>query len=94
MSGEPFGKPFDYTETIEFTSEKRPWYKRLLGRKKRLPLAWIINEDADCRGQAYVMLDDREACYAQMAATVIDPIYDERVLSGALEMSESLEQEI
>lgn len=56
---EPFGKPFQYTETLEFTSDQK-WWKR----KKKAPAAWATVEGEDDAaqgrrfGQAWMMRGD------------------------------------
>lgn len=49
----PFGKPFKYTETLDFASDTRSWWQFWKPSKKP-PEAWIVNEGADEVGSAYI----------------------------------------
>jgi hypothetical protein len=73
----PFGKPFKYTETLEFSSERKPWYRRLFSRKKKLPAAWLVAEEARPVAAYMMKRDDEEIRVSPVEPEILTPIYDE-----------------
>lgn len=84
MNKAPFGKPFHYTETLQFTSDKKPWWK-FWGNKK--PVAWLasgraIDDEGNPKNlgaQAYMTQDGGgdEMKISPIEPTTLTPIFDQ-----------------
>ena len=90
MVGEPFGKPFAYTDPYDLQTQydrakpKRPWYKRW--RKQRLPFAWALVETVENKPVVAYVLNDKDHSFARVGGVQVPaalPVYDETVIFDA-----------
>lgn len=97
----PFGRPFKYTETLHFLSDKKPWWK-FWGTKKE-PVAWLAkgracDDDGEPRNlmaQAYLMPGSKDCDWnaelrlSPIEPSAISPLYDQDTVDDLIIAQES-----
>lgn len=84
-SGQPFGRPFQYTDDLPFLTEKRPWYKKF--RRSKSPVAYVVPDegDVDQLVAAFMAADDREVRVSPVEPQFIIPVYKDETVLGFVE---------
>lgn len=91
----PIGQPFEYTETLDFASDKKyPWWKFWVRHKKQ-PIAWLVNDDLgddDEKVKAHTLdRDGGEVRISPIEPSVLEPIYVKDLVDDLLLAAEKRE---
>lgn len=91
----PIGQPFEYTETLDFASDKKaPWWKFWL-RTKKQPVAWLVSDEDEAGGGvvAHTMTNrESEVRISPVEpASALTPIYIKDVVEDLLLAAEQRE---
>lgn len=89
--GQPFGKPFAYTDAWDLQMHGEP-KRRWWHRKPKPPLAWVTSEpgedDFNGRVIAYTIPNSGECKVTPVEPFSLTPVHDEKTLTALIDQVE------